>query len=239
MTQAPLFYRSVAALNRETHANTRIRTGPQAFGFAAGSHLVPAVFDEFPAACRHLPIMFVSTGTVPAPVFLVGVQPGESNLVGPDGQWRGGYIPAFVRRYPFILGEVEGSDPVVCVDEASGLLDDRHGDALFENGAETGLLRDKITLATEYAGAAKRTEAASRLLAEMELLTSSTLNFTRGGTASAAIHGLLVVDEAKLGRLPDEQVLRLHREGLLAPIYAHLLSLGAIGTLGDLAQPLN
>ncbi|KQQ26389.1 hypothetical protein ASF53_20855 [Methylobacterium sp. Leaf123] len=48
MTTLPLFYRAVHRTWHLAH--------PQRFGFARGSHLVPAVVDEFGPACRHLPI---------------------------------------------------------------------------------------------------------------------------------------------------------------------------------------
>jgi hypothetical protein len=70
----------------------------------------------------------------------------------------------------------------------------------------------------------------------MELLAPITIDFRQGDVGATTIHGLLAVDERKLLDLSDEQVLRLHRESLLSPIYAHLLSLGAIELLGSRAQ---
>jgi hypothetical protein len=232
----PLFYKSIVPLNREAHAAKRIRTHPGMFAFAANDHLVPAVIDEFAAACRHLPILFMPGGPAPIPAFLVGVRSGQNILVGSDGRWEGAYIPAFVRRYPFILGEVEGADPVVCLDEASELLSEADGEPLFEESRETGFLNDRITLLRDYFDAAKRTEAASKILQEMDLFTTVTLDFKQGDVSSTSIHGLLAVDEQKLVQLPDDKIARLHRERMLAPIYAHLLSLGSIEPLGERAR---
>ena len=236
MSQQPLFYRSIVPLNREAHARKRIRTHPGMFGFAANNHLIPAVIDEFAAACRHLPVLFLPAGAAPTPVFLVGVRSGHNILVGADGRWEGAYIPAFVRRYPFILGEVEGSDPVVCLDEGSELVNEADGEPLFEDTKETGFLNDRIALLRNYVDAAKRTEAASRILQEMDLFTTITIDFKQGDVSSTSIHGLLAIDEQKLLQLADEQVARLHRERMLAPIYAHLLSLGSIEPLGERAR---
>lgn len=77
----------------------------------------PAVIDEFVVASRHLPIVFVPTASKPTPVFLLGAQPGENRHVDPAGAWTGGYVPAYVRRYPFIIGDNAGAEPLVCIDE--------------------------------------------------------------------------------------------------------------------------
>lgn len=232
----PLFYQSIVPLNRDTHAQKRVRIHPGMFGFAANDHLIPAVIDEFAAACRHLPILFLPGGAAPTPVFLVGVRSGHNILVGSDGRWEGAYIPAFVRRYPFILGEVEGADPMVCLDESSELLSEADGEPLFQENKETGFLNDRIALLRDYFDAARRTEVASKTLQDMDLFTSVTLDFKQGDLSSTSIHGLLAVDEQKLLALPDERIARLHRERVLGPIYAHLLSLGSVEPLGERAR---
>jgi hypothetical protein len=54
------------------------------------------------------------------------------------------------------------------------------------------------------------------------------------------MHGLMAVDEWHLAALPDADFLDLRREGLLAPIYAHLLSLAAVDRLPEgLPRPLS
>ena len=233
MPDHPLFYRSVVPLNRETHAALRMKSGRDAFGFARGSQLVPAVLDEFAAACRELPILFIASGGAPSPVFLVGVRPDENLMVDENGAWIGSYVPAFLRRHPFIKGDVEGGESIVCLDEtADALMGDHDGEPLFVNGGETPLLRERIDLLNGYADAAQRTGAFGRLLVELSLLKSVTVDFKKPDGGSNAVHGLLAVDEEKLGTLPDDDYLQLRKENLLGPIYAHLLSLGAIDVLG-------
>lgn len=236
--QQPLFYQRIVSLNRETHATKKVHTGSGIYEFAAGSHLVPAVIDEFAAACRHLPIVFLPGSGAPTPVFLVGVRSGQNALVDGQGRWRGRYVPAFLRRYPFILGEVEGADPIVCVDEASSLLGDAEGEPLFEAEGESAFLKERIALVSGYFEAAKRTEAACAILHKMDLFTSINIDFQNSDGASS-MHGLWAIDEARLSSLRDENVLELNRERLLAPIYAHLLSLGGVEALGEMAQPRN
>ena len=235
----PLFYRSIDSVDREVHASKRVRTGTDIFGFAGTSHMIPAVLDEFAAACRHLPIVFLPDNEAPTPVFLVGIRSGQSLFVDESGAWKGRYVPAFLRRYPFILGEIAQSEPVLCVDEASALLSDTDGEALFDQGVETGFLKQIMTLVSGYMEASRRTEAAVKMLREADLFTTVSLEFQNGSGGTNSIQGLWAVDDAKLQSLSEARLLALHSQRLLGPIYAHLLSLGAVEALGDLEKRLN
>ena len=146
-----LFYSDAVPLNRETHRHYRVATDAQRFAFASGSHLVPAVIDEFTAAAPHLPIVFVPGAGVPAACFLVGLRSGRNALVTPQGGWLGDYAPAYLRRYPFVLGEVEGADPLICIDAGLASREAPDGEALFaEDGGDTPLLLDNIRLTNDF-----------------------------------------------------------------------------------------
>lgn len=232
MTDLPLFYRSVVPLNRDNHRSLRLAE-PVRFGFARHTHLIPAVVDEFAAACRHLLILFLSEGPVPTPVFVTGFRPGQSMLVDADSAWTGRYLPAYLRRYPFILGEVADADPFVCLDEAAECLDSSGGEAglpLFgADGGDTPLLAERIALTRDYADAARRTAAFGQILQEFTLLRPVTVQGRDPETGDThTLHGARGVDETALAELPDSDLLRLRREGWLAPLYAHLVSLQAI-----------
>ncbi|WP_298962017.1 SapC family protein [uncultured Methylobacterium sp.] len=236
MSLLPLFYRAVVPLDRDHHRAMHLAR-PQRFGFARTSHLVPAVLDEFGPACRHLPILFVPESHGPTPVFLTGLVPGRCALVDEAGAWSGRYLPAYLRRYPFILGESGEAAPLVCLDDSSEAIR-REPDAadpsgyapLFQDdGGDTPLLQERVRLVVEYAEAARRTAAFGRTLQDLGLLRAVTVQGRDPDTGeSHALHGGLGVDEAGLAALPDEGLLRLHREGGLAAVHAHLVSLQAV-----------
>ncbi len=182
MSLLPLFYRAAVPLDRDAHRALRLAR-PQRFGFARTSHLVPAVLDEFGPACRHLPILFVPESQGPTPVFLTGLVPGRCALVDEAGAWTGRYLPAYLRRYPFILGESEEAPPLVCLDDSSEVLH-READAadpsgyvpLFQgDGGDTPLLQERVRLVVEYAEAARRTAAFGRTLQDLGLLRALTV----------------------------------------------------------------
>lgn len=241
LSDLPLFYRSVVPLDRERHRSLTLAQ-PQRFGFARSSHLVPAVVDEFGAACRHLPILFLPDSLGPTPVFLSGLQPGRSALVDAEGAWTGRYLPAYLRRYPFILGEVEGAEPLICLDDTAEAVtsEDRHEAPgcvqLFgEAGTDSPLLLEHVRLVIEYAAAARRTTAFGRILQDLALLRPLTVEGQDPASGGRhALHGVLGVDETALAALPAASFDRLRTEGWLGPIHAHLVSLRAVG---DFARP--
>lgn len=239
MTSLPLFYRSVVPLDRDAHRAWHLDQ-PQRFAFARTSHIVPALAEEIGAACRRLPVVFLPESLGPVPVFLVGAAPGHCALIDEAGTWTGRYLPAYLRRYPFILGESEGSEPLVCVDAETDLLHREPAADLVqakpaslplftEDGHETPLLQERIRLVADYAEAARHTAAFGRMLQDLKLLRALTIQVQHPLTGeSHTLHGALGVDEAALAALPDDAFARLRREGWLAPIYAHLVSLQAV-----------
>ncbi|MGQ3355916.1 MAG: SapC family protein [Phreatobacter sp.] len=234
MSGLPLFYRSVEPLNSADHRKFRMTALSQPLAFAATSHLIPAVVDEFPAAAREMAIVFVPAGRQFAPVFLCGMKAGENLFIDEAGRWTGTYVPAYLRRYPFMLGERQDADPVICIDgRYEGFGETEDGIRLFDDeGAPSEALQPIIKLVTDYALAARRTEALSERLAALDLFKSISVDVSRGdGSQSASIHGLSIVDEEKLNALPDEAWLDLRRSGALGVIHAHLFSIGATQAL--------
>ena len=73
------------------------------YAFAAKQTLIPAVVAEFSAAMHDYPIVFAEYGGEMTPLFLLGLAREENLFVDSQGKWRAGYIPATVRRYPFIF----------------------------------------------------------------------------------------------------------------------------------------
>jgi hypothetical protein len=231
MNQNPLFYRSIVALNREAHAERRIRSDATRFGFARASHVVPATIDEFAIASRSLPIVFMPGAVAPTPVFLTGLRSGESRLVSEDGEWTGRYVPAFVRRYPFILGDVPDGEPIVCIDEAAEVAAETDGQRLFTDGKEEPFLNEMIALMTGYYQAAQRTEVFAKLVVELGLLKEITINVKDSSSSEVTIHGFMAIDEERLNALGADQFAQLREQNQLKAVYSHLSSLSAIDLL--------
>jgi hypothetical protein len=226
MTNQLLFYRDVVPLNRDVHKDAKIDFKPERYTQYRASHLVPAVIDEFLAASAHLPIVFMPTAEGPAACFLLGLRSGVNACVDEAGSWRGDYIPAYLRRHPFILGEVEGSDPLICIDQQSIT---KEGEALFNSeGKESPILMEFIRLTNEYFVSSKRTETFSKELVRLNLLRSVNIDAKFASGETLALYGCLTIDEEKLAALSDEDFLQLRKSGFLPAIYGHLASLANI-----------
>ncbi|WP_102223563.1 SapC family protein [Acidimangrovimonas sediminis] len=232
----PLFYGAVVALDRNAHAGLRLKVEGPRFGFARGAHLVPALAEEFETASADLPIAFLPGTKRPSPVFVAGLTPGRSLMVTEEGAWRGRYVPAYLRRYPFIIGETAGegdaTQALLCIDDSFAGLHEKGGAALFaEDGQPSQATQEALALSEGYRRGALQTDAFCDRLQELNLLNSVTLDIKRADGSSSSVHGLLTIDRAAFDALPDEVFLSLRKAGYLAPIYAHFHSLGALEQL--------
>ena len=226
----PLFYRTIVPLDRERHRLARLDRPRRPFGFAERTQFIPAVAEEFTAACRDLAILFLPGTGRPNAVFVVGLSAGQNLLVTAEGEWAAAYVPAFLRRYPFIRGDVEGGEPIVCIDQSYEGLNQERGEPFFEEAGHTPFLEQQVGLVNAYFDASQRSEEFCDLLLSLDLFKSVTIDVKSSGS-STAVHGLLAVDEEKLNMLPARDFERLRKAGALAPIYAHLISMGSIGRL--------
>lgn len=232
MTNNPLFYATIVPLNRDAHRGLHMPASEARFGFAAASHIVPAVVDEFVAGGRHLPIVFIPCAGAPSAVFLLGLRPGENRFVAADGRWSGDYVPAYLRRYPFIIGEVADAQPLVCLDESYAGLRDAIGERLFlESGEESPALKGAVQLMNEYMVAAKRNDVFVALLQKLDLFQVVTIDVRTAGQETRTLHGAMMINAAKLAALNDDDFLQLRQQGYLPGIYAHLSSLAGIDRL--------
>lgn len=228
-----LFYVKPVILSRSTHRNARVQSPPADFSFAAGAHAVQLVVSEFREAAREYPIVFAEADEGRMPVALLGLREGENLFIDRRGGWDAGYIPASLRRYPFVLGEDADQDSqVVCVDENYAGFGDVEGDALFdEEGQSTATLTRVMKFLKEYHRQYLRTRKFVQSLEEHELLVGLDARVDLPDGRQFGLSGMFVVDEKRLLELPDDQVLQHFRERELGWIYCQLMSLGSLPEL--------
>ena len=72
---------------------------------------------EMPAASEYA-IVFAGTGDEIMPAAILGLRGDENLYLSADGRWDANYMPAFVRRYPFVFSTSEdGTKFTLCIDE--------------------------------------------------------------------------------------------------------------------------
>ena len=227
-----LFYDKPVALNKTAHKNKRIRPDAHSFGFASKTNSVILAGVEFTEAAKEYPVVFAQSGDSIVPVALLGLRNEENLFVNASGGWEARYIPAFIRRYPFVLANSE--DPatrVVCIDESFGGFNDEEGEPLFVDGEPSQILKQALNFLEEYQRQYMRTEKFVKRLKDNDLLMTLNAKVDMADGQEFALTGLLAVDEKKLLQLSDEQALELFKSGELAWIYCHLMSLGNISSL--------
>jgi hypothetical protein len=235
-----LFYSKTVPLNRRTHARARLQPVIRDYSFAATVNSVPLAGKEFVEAVKEYPILFSETkaGDV-VPVALLGIRSGQNLYLDRGNGWGSRYIPAFVRRYPFILASdhKDGAENLtLCVDASYPGFDAGEGEMLFDGQGEyTSFLRGTISFLQECHHHFRITETFAAKLARLSLLTPYAARFDLATGQSFTLDRFSIVDEKKLLQLDGAIALELFRDGHLAWIYFHLASLTNLGPLLDRA----
>lgn len=226
-----MFYERIVALDDQTHAGLKMRPA-SSFAYASNINSVPLLIGECFECAREYPIVFLlgEDGLVPAA--LVGLREGE-NLYVRNGKWEARYVPAFVRRYPFVAGKGAHGELLVCIDEASPCFGVDDGEALFVDGKPSAQLEHAISFVTEFHQAARSTGVFGRRLQELGLLRQADSVAQLKDGSEFRLNGLKVVDEMKLRGMDRDTVHELFSNGSLAVIYAHLMSLRNLASLVD------
>jgi hypothetical protein len=229
----PLFYSSLVPLSSQAHATFGLKNRED-LAFTKGTHAIPVTVDEFPVVQRNYPIVF-GLGDNPAPLALVGLQEGNNLYVGEDNMWeKGQYIPAFVRRHPFMLARLQpnSEELSLCFDEGSGLVTADAEQKLFNGTETTELTKNILGFCEQFEQAVMRTRAFMDELTKLDLLMDGEVTINREGLTQPAVYrGFRMVSEEKLQALRGDQARKLVQSGLLGLIYAHLFSLSLISPL--------
>ena len=223
-----LFYGKPVVLNKETHKNLKVKPAAGDFSFARKTNSVILAGVEFAEAAKEYPIVFAATANDKiVPVALLGLRNEENLYVDEDGKWDAKYIPAFVRRYPFVLAEGnKPSELAVCIDEDYAGFQEDEGESLFnEDGTNSPMLDKALKFLGEYQQQYSLTEKFIEALKELDLFQTLNARIDLTDGRKFALSNFMVIDEKKLLGLKQKDAFNLFKEGKLAWVYAHLISL--------------
>lgn len=227
MSKHLLFYETAVPVNAERHKATRVTVGED-FGFTADTNSVPVVGAEFAKTAFSYPIVFAGADTDVMPAAVLGMGNNRNTFLDGQGNWTEGYIPGFVRRYPFAFAQAEGStEAALVIDEShSGVSEQGDGNRLFDDeGAHTPYLQEVLKFGQAYQQQFSMTAQFSRRLAELELLQPMQANFEVEGHAPLTMTGFQTVDREKFKALDAQTVSEFFANDALEAIYLHLASL--------------
>ena len=225
-----LFYGKPEPLSIEAHSTLGVDPVEQPYAFAASTNIVPLTVTEFAPAALTYPVIFV--GDARQPVAVMGLRQGENLYVDDGGAFRPeAYIPAYVRRYPFVFANDEVQKRLIlCIDRNAPFIKEGGATPLFSDGKPSPYVEQAMEFCNNFEQERQRTDAFVKLLTDLDLLETREANFTPrnpDGTAAPAqkIAEYFAVSEEKLKALPAEKLAELRDNGALGQIYAHLVSL--------------
>ncbi len=221
---APLFYTLPEPLVAEEHKDVKIRP-EQDFGFARGTNTIPITAPEFSMAARHYPIILIGDSLVPA--IAVGLTAGKNLFVKEDGSWEDGfYIPAYVRRYPFILLGKETDERLPLGIDSEARSDHKDARPLFnDSGEETDTVKNALSLSEQFHQAYLYTAELAKEVNEAGIVEDRTIEIEMKSGETANLGSFKAVNEQKIRELSDEKFLDWRKKGFLPGLYFHLQSL--------------
>jgi hypothetical protein len=230
----PLFYKKIVPLSRERHGDLYVKP-VEGYGFARETNSLFIAAIEFPRVMREYPIVFGQTGEQSVfPVVLLGLKSNQNLFVDGAGAWTGDYIPAYVRRYPFILAAGgNGGSFTVCVDESyPGFNRNKEGQRLFdEGGGESELLKRSVEFLKEYQTHIQLTNRFCEKLKELDLLEPMQANIELKSGEKVSMRGFSCVTRDRLKKLDAGVLAELVKSDHMELICAHLLSLNNLDAL--------
>lgn len=231
--QLPLFYRNLVPLNTEMHQGFGVKPHTDV-NWTRGTHAIPVTVDEFALVQRQYPIVF-TTDSPGVPLALVGLKEGENMFVTPEGQWRERhYIPAYVRRHPFMLARLSPEADVLSLvfDDTHGLVTADAENKLFEGTEPSETTRNILKFCEEFEAAIARTRSFMEELGKLGLLMDGQASIQNPDMAEPAqFSGFRMVDEKKLQNIRGDQARKMVQNGMMGLIYAHLFSLAQMREL--------
>jgi len=235
MSTQLLIYEKLEPVTTQRHRDWSIKKSADCT-FAKHVNAVPLTTVEFGAAAVEHAIVFTGAGETIVPTVILGVRDRQNLYVNEDGSWRAKYLPAFIRRYPFVFSRDEGGNRfTLCVDEAfAGCNQAGLGERLFDaEGVRTHYLEGVLTFLQEYQGQFQLTQAFCKNLHELDLLEPMQAQIALPSGEKLALAGFMAVNRDRLKKLSAEKLAELVHRDALELIYIHLQSIRNISALAD------
>ncbi|MFM7532221.1 MAG: SapC family protein [Rubrivivax sp.] len=226
----PSLYRKPVMLDARAHRDLKVARTTDDWSVAQGINSIAVAALEFADVAVDFPIVFVRQGDAQGrnelvPVAVFGLTSGE-NLYVQGSAWRVRYVPALLRMYPFGVAGIEEERVVIAIDEAWPGWSRTEGEPVFDAAGEpserTRGLADEIG---KVAGEVLRGPELGQLLADAGLLMDTRFEATTPAGEKIPVDGFYSVDSAKLAELDDAKAVELFRNGAMALIHAHQISM--------------
>lgn len=224
------YYQNVVPVSVERHRKLSVQHTQ--YQFAASINLAPLTALEMPIAFHDYTIVFANEGNLP--VAILGFAPGQNLYLGQGGDWNADYIPAHIRRYPFVFSQDSKKSTITfAIDEGWGGCNfDGRGERLFDAaGNATPYLSGVLKFLEEYRAQVQRTEEFCRKLKDLDLLQPGEVQLRLPDGKKKILSGFMVISRPKLKSLSRDKLAQLVETNEIELIYTHLASMNHLSCL--------
>ena len=214
---------------------------PKDYFFAAKDMTSPLGIAEISKAAVAMPLAFMLINDEYTLAAIQGVQPADNHFVKADGTWKGNYIPAVYRAYPFVLGRTDSGqeNQVLCINTDSGLLiDDDTEEPFFNDELEPSpSVAKKVSYLSQLTNSQQKLARVCEKIKELGLIEPWELKYELGGEIKK-VNGLFRIKEDAFNNLSKDDYADLREAGAIAIIYCQMLSTQLINNIAP-RQPEN
>jgi SapC len=243
MTSQLLIYESAVPVSSARHGEWSVEVGAD-YSFSKNVNSVPLMAVEFPHAAADYAVVFSGTAEAFIPAVILGMRGNENLYLGEQGGWQAKYIPAFVRRYPFVFStSQDGKTFTLCIDEAfPGFNQQGRGQRLFGDDKQPSTyVSNVLKFLEQYQLEFRRTQAFCNKLKDLGLLEPMRAQASLPSGEKLALTGFMAVSRDKLKALPADKLAELAKTDELELLYLHLQSMrnfaAMVERLGGKHQP--
>jgi hypothetical protein len=222
-----LIYESAAPVSHARHGNWSVEVGTD-YSFSRNVNSVPLMAVEFASAAPEYAIVFAGTGDVVMPAAILGMRGDENLYVTKEGGWQARYIPAFLRRYPFVFSSPDdGKTFTLCIDEKfPGFNQEGRGQRLFDEERKPSPYVDNVLkFLQQYQVEFRRTQAFCKKLKDLNLLEPMQAQISFDSGEKMFLTGFSAVNRARLKTLPAATLADLAQTDELELVYIHMNSM--------------
>lgn len=235
MAKQLLFYESAVPVSAARHADLSVETGA-GYAFAAHASAVPIMALEFIPAAAEYAIVFAPVGDEVFPAVVLGLRTDQNLYLDHDAKWHAKYVPAFIRRYPFVFStSADRKTLTLCIDEAyAGFNREGKGERLFgADGKPAAYTQRVLKFLQDFQSHFQRTRLFCQRLKALGVLEPTGVQVSGAGGEKLSLGGFLVVNRKKLREVPDEKLLAMAKSDELELLHLHLYSLRNFAEMKD------
>jgi hypothetical protein len=223
-TPRPLFFHTPQVINLDRHEHAKLRPGLN-MEYARNTNSIPLSMSDIQEAAKFYPIVFTQTDPV-IPIAIVGLER-ENYYIDESGNWLPGYyVPAYVRKYPFVFVDMPDEQKLtLCIDESVLSFDpSADGTSLYEDGQPSTFTNAALEFCTAYQEQHVEATLFCKGLSEQDGLLPQRSDIKLANGRQTQLGGFQIINTDMLATLSENTIIQWYQRGFLAQVYYVLQS---------------